>query len=152
MREFHGTATGRVDATPEAVFDVITDVGRLPEWNDAIESVTERPPALTEGAEWVVVMHPARMPRWKSRSRVEEIDRHALRFAYRTRNEDGNPSWAVWHWSIKPQDSAAQVTVDWEVHLETLDRRWLAGPIRSRQLRKEVAASLPRIERAARTS
>ena len=85
MREFHGTATGRVDATPEAVFDVITDVGRLPEWNDAIESVTERPPALTEGAEWVVVMHPARMPRWKSRSRVEEIDRHALRFAYRTR-------------------------------------------------------------------
>jgi uncharacterized protein YndB with AHSA1/START domain len=152
MREFHGTATGRVDATPTAVFDVITDVGRLPEWNDAIESVTEQPAELTVGAEWVVVMHPARMPRWKSRSRVVEIDQDGLRFAYRTSNEDGNPSWALWRWHITPAAGAAQVTVEWEVHLETLDRRWLAGPLRSRQLRKEVAASLPRIEQAARTA
>jgi uncharacterized protein YndB with AHSA1/START domain len=152
MRRFHGTATGRVAAPPEAVFDVITDVGRLPEWNAAIESVTERPAELKNGSEWVVVMHPPRMPRWKSRSRVEVIDRDALRFSYRTHNADGNPSWAVWRWRITPRDDGAEVTVDWEVHLETFDRRWFAGPLRSRQLRKEVAASLPRIEQAARTA
>ena len=34
------------------------------------------------------------------------------------------------------------VTVTWDVYLKTLDRKLLAGPIRQRQLRKEVAASL----------
>lgn len=58
MREFHGCATTRADVNPQAVFDLITDVGRLPEWNGAIEAVTDRPPALAEGAEWTVTMHP----------------------------------------------------------------------------------------------
>jgi hypothetical protein len=34
------------------------------------------------------------------------------------------------------------VSVHWDVYLETLDRRILAGPIRCRQLREEVANSL----------
>jgi len=34
------------------------------------------------------------------------------------------------------------VTVTWDVFLETLDGKLLAGPIRKRQLRKEVSASL----------
>jgi uncharacterized protein YndB with AHSA1/START domain len=46
MDEIHGRASLQVDATPQVVFDLITDVGRLPEWNVAIETVLERPPAL----------------------------------------------------------------------------------------------------------
>jgi hypothetical protein len=34
------------------------------------------------------------------------------------------------------------VSVHWDVYLETVDRRLFAGPIRRRQLHKEVAASL----------
>lgn len=149
MKEIHGSATERVEAAPEAVFRVITDIARLPEWNDAIELVVEQPPELIEGAEWVVKMHPNRMMSWKSRSRVEAIDNEALRFAYRTMNEDGNPSYVIWTWAVVPVDSAAKVSVSWDVYLETLDRQLFAGPIRQRQLRKEVAASLRSIEQAA---
>ena len=59
MREFHGTATAFIDATPESVFDFITDINRLPEWNAAIERVVEAPGSLAYGSEWVVVMHPS---------------------------------------------------------------------------------------------
>ena len=142
MREFHGTATASFDESAEAVFDLITDVDRLPAWNAAIEEVAERPTALTDGAEWLVVMHPPRVPRWKSRSRVEEIDQTTLRFAYETRNADGNPSYVKWAWEIAPTDGGAEVTVRWDVYLKTLDRRLMAGPIRRRQLAREVPNSL----------
>ena len=148
MQEIHGTTTRTVDAPPETVFTLITDIDRLPEWNDAIETVVERPTGLDTGTEWVVKMHPNRMMSWKSRSSVEEIDRDGLRFGYRTRNEDGNPSYALWRWEVDPGDSGAKVSVRWDVYLKTLDRRLLAGPIRQRQLRKEVAASLRAMEKA----
>ena len=152
MQEFHGSVTARVDAAPEAVFGLITDLDRLPEWNDAIESVEEKPSALSEGAEWLVVMHPPHLPRWKSRSTVEEIDPVAHRFAYRTVNADGNPSYALWRWEVEPMDAAAQVTVSWDVFLKTVDRKLLAGPLRRRGLRREVAASMPALERSCRQS
>ena len=40
------------------------------------------------------------------------------------------------------------MTVSWDVYLKTLDRKLFAGPIRQRQLRKEVAGSLAALERA----
>ena len=143
MQEFHGSATARVDASPDAVFELITDLDRLPEWNDAIESVVEKPAALTTGAEWLVVMHPPHLPSWKSRSTVEELDQATRTFAYRTVNADGNPSYARWRWEVAPMDATSQVSVTWDVYLKTLDRRLLAGPLRRRGLRREVAASLP---------
>jgi uncharacterized protein YndB with AHSA1/START domain len=147
MQEFHGSVTAQVDAPSEAVFGLITDVERLPEWNDAIERVVEQPAALTEGAEWLVVMHPPHLPRWQSRSTVQEIDAEARRFAYRTVNADGNPSYALWRWEVEPSDASSRVTVTWDVFLKTADRRWFAGPIRKRGLRREVAASMPSLER-----
>jgi hypothetical protein len=39
------------------------------------------------------------------------------------------------------------MTVNWDVYLKTLDRRLLAGPIRQRQLRKEVVESLQALDR-----
>ena len=150
MREIHGPASDRVDADADAVFRLITDVERLPEWNGAIECVVERPAELTAGAEWIVKMHPNRMMSWQSRSTVEDIDRDQHRFSFRTVNADGNPSYTDWKWEITPLETGADVSVTWDVHLETIDRRLLAGPIRQRQLRKEVAASLHAIEAAAR--
>ena len=143
MQEIHGTATGTVNAAPDPTFRLITDIDRLPDWNRAIERIVDAAPDLSPGIEWVVKMHPSRGMTWQSRSRVEEIDREARRFRYRTWNADGNPSYADWKWEVVPQlDFTAQVSVNWDVYLKTLDRKWLAGPIRQRQLRKEVAESL----------
>jgi len=142
MDEIHGRASLQVDATPQAVFDLITDVGRLPEWNIAIERVLERPLALAEGAEWTIKMHPPRTPAWTSISRVEDLDRAALRFAYETRNGDGNPSYTKWAWAVTGASGGAQVTVTWDVYLKTADRRYFGGPLRKRQLAREVPNSL----------
>lgn len=142
MDIIHGQASVRVDATPEAAFDFITDVGRLPEWNAAIEAVTEQPAALAEGVEWRVRMHPARMPSWGSVSRVEVLDRSRHRFAYQTRNADGNPSYTRWAWQITGRGAAEALAVTWDVYLKTFDRRFFAGPLRKRQLAREVPRSL----------
>jgi len=142
MKEFHGAATARFDISAETVFDAITDVDRLPSWNAAIEAVAERPDSLANGAEWLVVMHPPHLPRWRSRSRVEEIDRDHLRFAYETRNADGNPSYVKWTWDVVPDDGGADVSVRWDAYLKTMDRKLMAGPIRRRQLAREVSHSL----------
>ena len=53
-------------------------------------------------------------------------------------------------WAVDQSDSAAKVTVTWDVYLKTLDRKLLAGPIRKRQLRKEVAESLEALDHATR--
>jgi uncharacterized protein YndB with AHSA1/START domain len=142
MDEFHGLASVRVDAAPQAVFDFITDVDRLPEWNDAIESVVERPDGLAEGVEWMVKMHPPHVPSWRSISRVEELDRGRGRFAYETRNADGNPSYTKWAWEVTDGGDGTKVTVTWAVYLKTFDRRFLAGPMRKRMLAREVPHSL----------
>ena len=142
MDEIHGRASLRVIATPEAVFDLITDVDRLPEWNVAIETVLDRPPELAEGIEWTVKMHPPRTPTWTSISRVEELDRDRRRFAYETRNGDGNPSYTKWAWHVTGADGGAEVTVTWDIYLKTVDRRYFGCPMRKRQLAREVPNSL----------
>jgi uncharacterized protein YndB with AHSA1/START domain len=142
MDEFHGRASARVGATPQAVFDLITDIERLPVWNTAIEAVLEQPPELAAGAEWRIKMHPPRLPSWVSVARVEEIDRHRFRFAYESRNADGNPSYLKWAWAVAAADRGAKVTVTWDAYLKTFDRRFLAGPMRKRQLVREVQRSL----------
>jgi uncharacterized protein YndB with AHSA1/START domain len=146
MREFHGTATARVKAPADVVFDLITDLDRLPEWNRAVNRIVERPAALTPGAEWVVVMRPPGMPDWKSRSQVEEIQ-PGRRFSYRSHSDDSNPSYALWRWDIEPADGGAQVTVSWEGHPKTAGRRLFAAPIRRRMLEREVAVSLDAMRR-----
>jgi hypothetical protein len=142
MRAIHDGAEVAVVADARSLFDIITDVDRLPEWNGAIEKVIDSPPGLTPGSTWTVQMHPARLMRWRSVSTVDTIDAERMRFSYRTVNADGNPSYALWQWEVTSQGSRATVAVRWDISLETLDRRLLAGPIRRRQLRKEVAASL----------
>jgi len=152
MQEIHGSATQTITRGPEDVFRMITNVDRLPEWNRAIERVEQPATDLVPGAEWTVKMHPSRAMSWLSRSRVEEIDHDALRFRYRTWNADGNPSYSDWQWDVVASNGAAAVTVTWDIYLKTLDRKLLAGPIRQRQLRKEVAASLAALEETTGTS
>lgn len=150
MDEIHDRAEALVETPPPEVFDLITDPLQLPDWNQAIDRVVEAPTTLSPGAEWTVKMRPLRFVQWDSRSTVQEIDPEKLRFSYRTVNADGNPSYALWTWELDASGSGTRVKVAWDVHLETLDRKLLAGPMRCRQLRREVAASLVAIDAACR--
>ena len=134
----------------DAVFAAITDIGRLPDWNAAMTRVVEQPPTLEPGAEWVVEFHVLGST-WRSRSRVEAIDRESRRFAYRTATDDGNPSFALWRWQVADADGGCEVRVSWDLHPVTFWRRNLFVHIRSRQLRRrEVPDSLAALTQAAR--
>src|SRR3954469_6812639 len=100
MKHFSGQATAHVESTRQSVFDRITDVERLPEWNAAIEAVVDKPLELTRGSTWTVKMHPARLMTWNGVSCVEEFDDDLLRFGYVTQNADGNPSYVRWSWNV----------------------------------------------------
>ena len=51
------SVTAHVDASPEAVFDLVTDLQRLPEWNRGITEVVEAPSRLEQGVVWKVRVH-----------------------------------------------------------------------------------------------
>lgn len=134
--------TSKVAAPPGTVFDLITDLDRLPEWNANMTAIVDRRPTLTTGTEWVVEFH-ALGQTWRSRSRLETLDPERRVFAYRSRTDDGNPSYAAWEWQVHESGNDALVTVAWELHPATFWRKVLLGPVRHRQLRHaEVPASI----------
>ena len=54
-----------------------------------------------------------------------------------------------WCGRLWDADDGAEVTVTWDCYLKTRDRRFLAGPLRKRQLAREVPASLAALASAA---
>ncbi len=140
--QFRGEASRIVDGPAARVFDVITDVDRLPEWNAAIDAIIERPPQLAEGTEWLVRIHVPRLPKWKSRSTVQHVDFDNWRFVYSSTSEDRNPSYIDWFWTVVDRSGRSEVTVRWHGYPQTFFRQRFAAPMRSRQLEREVAASL----------
>jgi uncharacterized protein YndB with AHSA1/START domain len=141
--------TAIVEADPDGLFEVLTDVDHLAEWNHIISRVLRRPNEMTSGAEWVVEMH-AMGQTWPSRSRVEAIDRAARRFSYRSGTDDANPSYTVWHWQIEPHPMGAGVAVSWELNPKTFWRRHLIVHLRRRALAREVPSSIQALGRVAR--
>jgi uncharacterized protein YndB with AHSA1/START domain len=142
LRQFNGQASIHIDASPTLVFATVTDVHRLPEWNNRIPEVLEEPDGpLAEGTEWKVQMHvpPAK---WVSHARVLRYDPVQLTFQHRSDSDDGNPSYAIWTWTVTPADAGAVVNVTWDIHPETFWRRFLFAKLRRRQLVDEVSTSL----------
>jgi uncharacterized protein YndB with AHSA1/START domain len=141
------THTAIIPAHPDAVFEAITGIDGLPAWNDAITAVVDAPSELVDGAEWVVELH-ALGQRWHSRSTVTSLEPEARRFGYRSRTDDGNPSWVDWRWSVDEHLDGAEVTVEWHLHPATFWRKVLFVHIRRRQLaRTEIPASLTALGR-----
>lgn len=136
------SASAIVPASPDAVFRTLTDIAGLPAWNAAMTSVIDEPAALEVGAEWVVEFR-ALGQSWRSRSTVEQLDVAGRRFAYRSRTDDGNPSYARWDWVVADDPAGSRVTVTWDLHPATFWRRVLLARIRARQLsRTELPTSL----------
>ena len=149
---FRGEASALIDAPADAVFDLITDVRRLPEWNNAIENIVAGPGVLSDRAEWVVTMHPPGLPRWRSRSTVRLLDGDARQFVYASTSVDTNPSYIDWFWHVVDRGGRSDVSVRWHGYPLTLFRRYVAAPMRRRHLAREVPASLHAIAAALRTT
>jgi uncharacterized protein YndB with AHSA1/START domain len=142
-----GESTRTVEASPEAVFAVITDLAELPSWNATMTRVLDRPEHLEPGAQWVVEFHVLGRT-WRSRSTCEAIEPQTRRFVYRTQTDDGNPSHATWRWEVDDAGGATTVRVRFELHPKSFWRRLLLARIRVRQLtRQELPASLAALER-----
>ena len=151
MTTFQGSVTEQVEADPDELFELITDIGRLPEWNEHIHHVVETPESeLVDGSQWVVQMR-ANGARWKSRAHLEDLDPAGRRFAYVSRTDDDNPSRAHWSWQLTPAGTGTEVTVRWELRPRTFFRQHLAAPLRHRQLKNEVRISLGAAAAAAKS-
>ncbi len=143
-----GSVAQVVAAPASGLFAFVTDIDRLPAWNQLIQRVVERPVTLTRDTEWVVELR-AMGNTWHSRSRVLEHDNDARRIVYRSQTDDGNPSYAIWTWTVDDDPAGAKVTVSWDLYPKTFLRRVLMAPIRNHQLRNEVRASIQAAGRAA---
>lgn len=78
-----GSATTTVNASAEDVFRLVTDIGRLPEWNAVITRVVEPSEDLAPEREWVVELRSLGNT-WRSRSAVLEYDATSRTFWRRT--------------------------------------------------------------------
>ncbi len=142
MTTLRGSVKELVSVDAEKLFALVTDVDRLPEWNEHIHHVVDASAGeLRVGDEWVVETR-AMGSKWDSRARAQEIDRSNLRFAYRSQTDDGNPSFALWTWSLTPMGEGAEIAVEWELHAKTFWRSFLLSRIRHRQLKEEVRTSV----------
>ncbi len=138
------TFSRAINAPPDAVFDRVVDVEALPAWNSAITEVIERPDALTPGAVWKVKIH-ALGSTWVSRSEVKTIDRAGRRFAYRSRSDDDNPSFADWQWKVDATAGGSEITVSLDANPRSFLRKYLLIHLRKPSLRKEMQASLAKL-------
>lgn len=141
------SASAQIVAAPGAVFSLVTDPARLPEWNQAITGIVEAPRDLELGSEWKVRFH-ALGQSWVSKSTVSALDRTTGRFAYRSQSDDGNPSYADWEWRVEPGPDGSLVTVSVELNPLSFWRKHLLVRIRRPFLRREIHKSLVALDAA----
>ena len=139
--EYTYTAATTIEAPPTRVFERLTDLERLPDWNLEIPKVHTVPEVLAPGAQWTVEIH-AMGTHWVSRSTAHEVDPAAGRFAYRSQSDDGNPSHADWVWEVTAHGTGTRVVVTVGVHPRTFLRKWFLARLRRRGLQKAVHQSL----------
>lgn len=152
LQEFHGSVTTHLEVPALDVFDLLVDVDRLSEWNSAIHHVVEHPRVpLAEGVEWVVQIR-AMGTRWPSRSRALTVDRAGLRFEHRSCSDDGNPSYAIWSWHLRPEAQGSSITVTWTARPGTFWRRFVRARWRRPFLAGEVKASLTALDACLRST
>lgn len=138
MRE---SVNATIDAQAEAVFGRVVDIAGLPEWNRAISEIVEAPDELRPGSVWKVRIH-ALGQSWVSTSTLMELDPSSGTFGYRSQTDDGNPSYADWHWTVRSKGSASEVAVSVDLHPLSFWRKYLLVRLRRPALRKEMQRSL----------
>ena len=140
-----------IDAPAAAVFERITDLDHLPDWNTEIRRVIERPPAVQVGAQWLVRIK-AMGNGWDSRSTALVIDPEHGRFAYRSQTDDGNPSYAEWRWQLSPDPAGTRVDVEVDIRPRTSARRYVLSGMRRPSLHRAMRRSLDALDHVLTTT
>ena len=142
--ELHASASRTVPATPDEVFDLITSVDRLPEWNADLPKVVQPGLLCDEGDEWVMEIH-ALGSHWNSRSTVIERDPNPgapVRLSGPAKRRRQPVVCALDVGVDLLVDEGTRISVRWSLRPRTFWRKALFARIRHRQLRGEVATSL----------
>jgi uncharacterized protein YndB with AHSA1/START domain len=110
----HDQLTVHIDAPPEAVYALVADVTRTPEWSPEILRCTwldgATGPAV--GARFEAVNKAGRGPAWKNRPVVTAAD-PGRRFAFsRTEKFSGTLDW---RYTLEPDGDGTRVTESYEV-------------------------------------
>jgi uncharacterized protein YndB with AHSA1/START domain len=139
------SVTRHIAAEPDAVFGLVIDIARQPQWQASILEVVERPASMRVGARWVLVIHMLGST-FRADRRALVVDGAARRFAYRC-NPEGQRSFSLWTWSVEPERGGSRVRVEWELNPATLLDRLFYAPLILRVLPSQLRLSLAALER-----
>ena len=142
-------ATIRIEAPPDVVYDLVTDVTRMGEWSPECRALRVGGPARCRGLD-VQGPQPPGPARWTTVAKVEAADR-PTRFAFHTLYKDG-PS-TRWSYRFEPDgDGATTVTESFEAitspPLIAFAEKYILRN-RQRQLEDGMAETLARIKAVA---
>jgi len=110
----HDQVTVHIDAPPEAVYTLVADVTRTPEFSPEIQRCTWLDGATgpAAGARFEAVNKVTRGPAWKNRPVVTAAKR-GQEFAFsRTEKLSGT---LVWRYQLEPEGSGTRLTESYEV-------------------------------------
>ena len=110
----HDEVSLYIEATPEALYDIVADIARTPELSPEVVSCTWLDGATGPfvGARFEAVNKAGRGPAWKNRPVVLTADR-GREFAFsRTEKFSGT---VVWRYRFTPEGSGTRVTESYDV-------------------------------------
>lgn len=151
------TVTRHIDATPEALYDIVADITRTPELTDDIASC-EWLDGATEavvGARFRAVNHLGRGPDWKNSPVITAAD-HGQEIAWaRTEPFAGT---VEWRYRFEPEAGGTRVTESYEVTKPLTIVGWfIIGTLygmkdRQGEMRRSMVATLDRLAEVATES
>jgi hypothetical protein len=140
-----------VQASPEQIYDLITDMPRMGEWSPECASVDWEggATAAAEGVRFIGhnAVGPRRLIRYSRRGRVLTADT-GREFAFCT--EEGGRESTVWRYRLEPVDEGTRVTESYEVRWIPAWARILDVPVnRHRELLEGMRHTLGQLKRTA---
>ena len=142
-----------INADPERIYDLISDLPRMGEWSPECERVewTGGSTTATVGARFTGHNRggPFRLMRWSRRGRVLAAD-PGREFAFVT--EEGGRESTVWRYRFEPVAGGTRVTESYQVRWIPAWARIIDVPTnRHRELREAMKHTLRRLQGAAET-
>jgi uncharacterized protein YndB with AHSA1/START domain len=143
-----GEATVRIEASPEAVYDLVADITRMPEWSPETYRAEWRPG-------WTSAVTGARFRGWNKMGPIRWFTEPVIDVADRGRELAfttglvGRGRLTTWRYRFAPTSdgTATDVTESWEEHLELLGK--VLPKKRIEQLHAGMQQTLARIKAAA---
>ncbi len=142
-----------INADPERIYGLISDLPRMGEWSPECERVewTDGSSTAAVGARFTGYNRggPFRLMRWSRRGRVLTAD-PGREFAFVT--EEGGRESTVWRYRLEPVADTTQVTESYQVRWIPAWARIIDVPTnRHRELREAMRHTLRRLQGAAET-